>query len=184
MSENVEVKKKEMEKSLEHLRTELSRLRVGRATTSMIEGVRIDVYGSSMTLKEVAALAIPDAKTITVQPWDRGVIGEIEKGILAANLGLTPINDGKLIRINLPPLTEERRKDFVKHIRKTGEETKVAIRNTRREAMDQLKAAKEKSELSEDAAKRAQDEVQKLTDHFIQEADKIVETKSKELMTL
>ena len=109
---------------------------------------------------------------------------QIEKGILAANLGLTPINDGKLVRINLPPLTEDRRRDFVKHIKKCGEDTKVVIRNVRREAMEQLKSLKEKGEMSEDAAKRGQDEMQKMTDHFVQETDKIVEGKSKEVMTL
>ncbi|MBI1860789.1 MAG: ribosome recycling factor [Deltaproteobacteria bacterium] len=184
MSDAIGPKRKEMEKAIEHLKTELSRLRVGRATTSMVEGVKVDVYGSAMTLKEVAALGIPDAKTITVTPWDRGVIGEIEKGIHAANLGLTPINDGKMVRINLPPLTEDRRKDFVKHIKKCGEETKVAVRNIRRDAMEALKSLKEKGEVSEDALKRSQDEMQKLTDHFVQEADRIVDSKSKEIMTL
>ncbi len=184
MSDAIGTGKQDMEKALDHLKTELSRLRVGRATTSMVEGVRVDVYGSSMTLKEVAALAIPDAKTITISPWDRGVIGEIEKGILAANLGFTPINDGKLVRINLPPLTEERRRDFVKHIKKCGEDTKVAIRNVRRDAMEEFKSLKESGDLSEDVAKRSQEEMQKVTDHFIQEADKIVEGKSKEVMTL
>jgi ribosome recycling factor len=173
-----------MEKTLEHLKTELSRLRVGRATISMLDGVKVDVYGSSMTLKEVASLAVPDAKTITIQAWDRAVIGEIEKGILAANLGLTPINDGKLVRINLPPLNEERRKDYVKLIKKAGEDTKVALRNVRRDAMEMLKSAKEKGESSEDAAKRVSEEIQKLTDHFVQETEKIVDAKSKEVMTL
>lgn len=184
MSNVISDRKKEMEKALEHLRLELSRLRVGRATTSMVDGVRVEVYGSSMSLKEVAALATPDAKCITISPWDRGLMGDIEKAILAANLGLTPINDGKLIRINLPSLTEDRRKDFVKHIKKCGEDTKVAIRNARRDAMDGLKSMKEKGDLSEDATKRAQDEMQKVTDHFIQETDKIVDSKSKEVMTL
>lgn len=184
MNDLVNSRKKDMEKALDHLRTELSRLRVGRATTSMIDGVKINVYGSLMGIKEVAALAVPDAKTITIQPWDRGTINEIEKGILAANIGLTPINDGKMVRINLPPLTEDRRKDFVKHIKKCGEETKVSIRNIRREALDKLKSTKDEGHVSEDASKRLQDEVQKLTDQFIEETDKIVDTKSKEVMTL
>ncbi len=173
--------KKQMEKSIEHLRTEFSRLRVGRATTSMVEGVKVEVYGSAMTLKEVAALGIPDARTITIQPWDRSVIGDIEKGILAANLGLTPINDGKMIRVNLPPLTEDRRKDYVKQIKKFGEDAKVTVRNARRDAMDGLKEAKDKSE---DEIRGIQDTVQKSTDHFITEIDTLVDAKSKELMTL
>lgn len=173
--------KKHMEKALEHLKVEFSRLRVGRATTSMVEGVKVEVYGSAMTLKEVAALAIPDARSITITPWDRSVIADIEKGILAANLGLTPINDGKLIRINLPPLTEDRRKDFVKQIKKFGEDAKVTVRNVRRDAMDGFKELKDKSE---DEVRRLQDEIQKSTDHFIEEVDRLVEAKSKEVMTL
>jgi ribosome recycling factor len=176
--------KKHMEKAIEHFRTEVSKLRVGRATTAMVEGVRVEVYGSSMTMKEVAALATPDAKSITIQPWDKSVIGEIEKAILAANLGLTPMNDGKLIRINLPPLTEDRRKDFVKQIKKYGEDTKVAVRNARREAMDKLKKDKDDGKHSEDELKRLEGEIQKTTDHFTAETDKLVEAKSKEVMTL
>jgi ribosome recycling factor len=173
--------KKQMEKSVEHLKTEFSKMRVGRATTSMVEGVRVEAYGNAMGIKEVAALAIPDARTITITPWDRSLFQEIEKGILAANLGLTPMNDGKLIRLVLPPLTEERRKEFVKQIKKEGEDTKVAIRNLRRDAMEGLK---KNAELSEDEMKRQQDEVQKATDHSIQEVDKLVDAKSKEVMTL
>ncbi len=175
--------KKNMEKAVEHLKLEFSKLRVGRAATSMVETVRVEVYGSMMTMKEVAALAIPDAKTITITPWDRSVINDIEKAILAANLGLTPINDGKLIRINLPPLTEDRRKDFVKQIKKEGEDAKVAVRNHRRDCMDSLKKNKD-SGMSEDELKRVQDDVQKQTDHFVAEIDRLVEIKSKEVMTL
>ena len=184
MNQQLSEGKKQMEKSIEHMRGEFSKLRVGRATTAMVEGVRVEMYGSSMTLKEVAALATPDARTITIQPWDRSVINEIEKGILAANLGLTPINDGKLIRVTLPALTEERRKDFVKLLKKSGEEAKVAIRNARRDAMDAIKQEKDRGEYSEDDVRRFQDEIQKLTDHFTQETDKLVDSKSKEVMTL
>jgi ribosome recycling factor len=184
VNESVNELKKHMEKALEHLKTEFSKLRVGRATVSMIDNVRVEVYGSAMTLKEVAALATPDARSITIQPWDRGVIPDIERGIMAANLGLTPINDGKLIRVNLPPLTEDRRKDFVKQVKKFGEDAKVTVRNQRRDAMDGLKAKKDKSEISEDESRRMQEEIQKQTDHFIQEIDKLVESKSKEILTL
>lgn len=173
--------KKMMEKAVEHLRTELSKLRVGRASATMVDSVRVEVYGSQMSLKEVAALATPDPKTITIQPWDRSLFGEIEKAILAANLGLTPMNDGKIIRINMPPLTEERRKDFVKQISKEGEAAKVAVRNIRRDAMDALKKDKE---MTEDDQRRAQDEIQKMTDQFVQEVDKSVDSKTKEVMTI
>lgn len=180
MNDKLNESKTRMDKAVQHLKLEFSKLRVGRATTAMVDGVRIEVYGSPMTLKEVAAINIPDARTITITPWDRSVIAEIEKGILAANLGVTPMNDGKMIRITLPPLTEDRRKEYVKQIKKTGEDTKVAIRNFRREAMDGSKAM----DLPEDQLKRFENEIQKLTDQFVKEADKVVEAKSAEISTL
>lgn len=173
--------KSKMEKTLDHLRAEFSKLRVGRATTAMVEDVKVEVYGSAMTIKEVAAMSIPDPKSIVIQPWDRSVINDVEKGILAANLGITPMNDGKVIRINLPPLTEERRKDFVKVIKKSGEDTKVSIRNIRRESIEK---AKKEDGLSEDEERKFQDAVQKLTDQLIKDVDKLVETKSKEVMSI
>jgi len=184
MNEKLVQGKKQMDKALEHLKFEFSKLRVGRASTMMVETVKVDAYGSAMTVREVAALAVPDARTITIQPWDRGLINEIEKGILAANLGLTPINDGKLIRINLPQLSEERRKDFVKQIKKLGEEAKVSVRNTRRDVLDGTKKAKDEGHVSEDDVKRFQDELQKVTDQFTIETDRLVDTKCKEVMTL
>lgn len=180
MSDVLADSKKNMEKALEHLKGEFAKMRVGRAQTAMVDGVRVDAYGNSMTLKEVAAIAIPDAKTIAISPWDRGLFNDIEKGILAANLGLTPVNDGKVIRINLPPLTEERRKEFVKQIKKEGEDAKVAVRNLRRDGLEAVK----KQDASEDQQRRTQDEMQKLTDHYIKEIDKLVDAKSKEVMTL
>lgn len=176
--------KKAMEKAIEHLKTEFSKMRVGRASAAMVEGVRVESYGSSMGLKEVAAIGVPDAKSITITPWDRSLFNEIEKAILAANLGLTPINDGKIIRINLPPMTEDRRKEFVKQMKADGEQAKVTIRNLRRDAMDGLKKEKDGGKISEDALKRSQDEVQKLTDQMSAEVDKVVDVKSKEVMTL
>jgi len=173
--------KKHMEKAVDHMKGEFAKLRVGRATTAMVEGVKVEMYGSQMSIKEVAAINVADSRTLTIQPWDRGVLGEVEKGILAANLGLTPMNDGKIIRITLPPLTEERRKDFVKQIKKYGEDSKVAIRNIRRDAMD---AAKKDKDKSEDDQRRHQDEVQKLTDTFVKEVDKLVEAKCNEVMTI
>ena len=172
--------KKQMEKCLEHLKSELSRLRVGRATISMLDGVKVESYGSMLGLKEVAALATPDAKSITITPWDRSVMAGVEKAILAANLGLTPVNDGKLIRVSLPPLTEERRKDFVKTIKKFGEDAKVAVRNVRRDYLDGFK----RTEATEDDKRRVQDDVQKLTDQAIADVEKVVDTKSAEVMTL
>lgn len=182
MNQHIQDAKKHMEKAVEHLKLEFGKLRVGRAATSMVEGVRVEVYGSQMTLKEVAAITIPDAKTISIQPWDRSVLQEVEKGILAANLGLTPINDGKLIRVNLPPMTEERRKDFVKQIKKFGEDAKVSVRNVRRDSIDAIKSKKD--EFSEDDSRRFQEEIQKITDHYSKDIDQLVESKSKEVMTL
>ncbi len=173
--------KKLMEKSIEHLRAELSKLRVGRASITMLDGVKVENYGSMMNLKEVAALSTPDARTISIQPWDKGVMAAVEKAILAANLGLTPINDGKTVRVNLPPLTEDRRKDFVKSIKKYGEDAKVSVRNVRRDALD---AIKKDAGATEDDKRRLQDDLQKLTDQFTKEIDKVVETKSQEVMTL
>lgn len=170
-----------MQKALDHMKGEFAKMRVGRASTAMVETVRIDMYGSLMSLKEVAAINVADARTLTIQPWDRSVLNDIEKAILAANLGLTPQNDGKIVRITLPPMTEESRKNFVKQIKKYGEEAKVAVRNSRRDAIDE---AKKKKELSEDEHRRFQDDVQKLTDQFVQEIDKLVDAKSKEVMTI
>lgn len=174
--------KKQMEKAFDHLKSEFSKLRVGRAAISMVDSVKVEQYGSMMGLKELAALATPDARSITITPWDRGVIADIERAILAANLGLTPINDGKTVRINLPPLTEDRRKDFVKQIKKLGEEAKVSVRNIRRDANEEFKSKKE--ELGEDGVRRQQEEVQKLTDKTIAEIEKLVDAKSNEIMTI
>ena len=182
MSTGVNESKLQMEKALEHLKLEFSKMRVGKASAGMLEGVKVEVYGSMMTLKEVAALTTPDAKTITIQPWDRSVMNDVEKAILAANLGLTPINDGKIIRINMPPMTEDRRKEFVKQIKKFGEDAKVSSRNVRRDALDGMKGKKD--DFSEDEVRKFQDEIQKLTDHYVDEIDRLVDVKSKEVMTL
>ena len=173
--------KKHMEKAVDHMKGEFAKMRVGRAPTAMVEGVKVEMYGSMMSIKECAAINVADSRTLTIQPWDRGVLAEVERGILAANLGLTPMNDGKIIRITLPPLTEERRKEFVKQIKKYGEDAKVAIRNIRRDAIDTSKKDKDKSE---DDQRRYQDDVQKLTDTFSKEVDKLVDSKSNEVMTI
>ncbi len=181
MNELINEAKSKMEKSVEFLKNEFMRLRVGRATTMMVEDVKITVYESQMTLKEVATLSVPDGRTIVIQPWDKSNMGEIEKSLLAANLGLTPINDGRVIRINLPPLTEERRKEYVKQLKKMGEDSKVTLRNLRR---DFLEKGKKGSKFSEDEKKKYEDSIQKLTDQFSKEVDKLVENKTKEIMSL
>lgn len=170
----------QMDKAIAHLKQEFSKLRVGRASSAMIDSVKVDAYGSSMSIKELAALSTPDSKTIAIQPWDMSLMAAIEKAILAANLGLTPINDGKIIRINLPPLTEDRRKDYVKKIKSSGEESKVAIRNVRRQILDDIKA----NDPTEDELKKTQDAIQKVTDKFIKQVDDLVDAKSKELLNL
>lgn len=184
MSRYLQDGKKGMEKALEHLKGELARLRVGRASAAMLELVRVEAYGREVGIKEVAALGVPDPKTLTVQPWDKSLFPAIEKGILAANLGLTPINDGKIIRINMPPMTEERRKDFVKQIKKLGEEAKVAVRNARRDALDSARRNKDQDGATEDSLRALEKEIQKATDQIVAEIDKLVDGKSKEVMTL
>ncbi len=175
--------KDRMEKTLTSLRQELGKLRSGRASLGMLDDVRVDAYGQLMTLTHVATLNIPEPRMITIQPWDASLIPEIEKAILKAQLGLTPANDGKLIRLTIPALTEERRKEMVKMVKRHGEEAKVAIRNTRREANEAVKNA-EGDGFSEDDVKRTQTDVQKLTDDFVKKIDETVAHKEKELMTV
>jgi ribosome recycling factor len=174
--------KDRMEKAIESLKKELSRIRTGRATPALLDGVRVQYYGSQVPLNQVGSVAIPDSRQITIQPWDVKVIGEIEKAILKSELGLTPINDGKIIRINIPSLTEERRRDLVKVTKKMAEESRVALRNIRREANEDLKTLKKDKALSEDDLFKAQDEIQKITKEFIERIDKIGEEKEKEIM--
>lgn len=173
-----------MEKSAQALKGDLTKVRTGRASTALVDTVHVDYYGSSVPLHQVANLTTPDARTIQISPWEAGTIGAIEKAILAANLGLTPQNDGKVIRIPLPPLTEERRKEMVKLIKKMGEETKIAIRNHRREANEELKKQEKAKVLSEDENKKAMEQVQKKTDEKIAEVDRIIAGKEKEILTI
>ncbi|PIR20513.1 MAG: ribosome recycling factor [Deltaproteobacteria bacterium CG11_big_fil_rev_8_21_14_0_20_47_16] len=172
--------KARMQKALQSLRDELTKTRTGRASLGILDGIKVDYYGTATPLNQVAALATPDARLITVQPWESNLIAEIEKAILKAGIGLNPVNDGKLIRLPIPALTEERRKELVKGLKKHGEECKVAMRNVRRDANEALKAA----DLTEDALKKAQNDVQKLTDDFTKQADDAVSHKEKELMTV
>ena len=183
--------KEKMGKAVDSLEKDFGKLRTGRASTSLVEDIKVEHYGTVMPLGQMSTISTPDSRTITIQPWDRGSFGVIEKTILKSNLGITPVNDGKIIRIGIPPLTEERRKDLVKVARKYCEEAKVAVRNIRREANEALKKLekdkdknKDKKAYSEDDIKRAQEEIQKLTDNFVATLDQKTLTKEKEIMEI
>lgn len=169
-----------MKKSIEAVQREFSAIRAGRATPSLLDRISVDCYGSAMPIKQIANISIPEARMIIIQPWDKTLIGNIEKAIQKSDLGINPANDGNVIRLVIPPLTEERRTELVKVVKKKAEEGKVSIRNIRREFMEELKA-KEK-ENSEDEVKRAQDQGQKLTDKYTAELDRIATAKEKEIM--
>ncbi len=171
-----------MEASIDAFKRELVRIRTGRASLALLDGIRIDAYGSQMPMDQVGSLTIPESSMIAIKPWDPQMLPAIEKAILKSDLGLTPANDGNVIRLNIPPLTEERRKELVKQVKKIGEEFKVAVRNVRREANDSLKKMKKEKEISEDDLFRLQDDAQKSTDNFIKNVDKIVIGKEKEVM--
>ena len=171
-----------MDKTIESLRKEYQKVRTGRATTSLLDEIKVDFYGTPSPLNQVATLAIPEPRTITIQPWDAKLIPIIEKAIMNANLGLTPANDGKLIRLNLPPLTEERRKDIVKQLKKVAEEAKVAVRNIRREANDELKKMEKDKKLAEDDLKRAEKEVQDFTNSHVAKIEEVLAHKEKDVM--
>ena len=172
------------EKSLEALRKDLSRVRTGRASLALLDGVRVNYYGVPTPLAQVASLSVPDSRTIMIQPWDSKMTGEIEKAIQKSDLGLNPLNDGKIVRINIPPLTEERRKELVKVIKRMEEECKVALRNLRRDANEQLKTAKKDKLVSEDDQFKSQEEVQKLIDKSIEKGEEIVKAKEKEILEI
>ena len=178
--------KEKMGKAADSLEKDFGKLRTGRASTSLVEDIKVEHYGTTMPLGQMSTISTPDSRTITIQPWDRGSFGVIEKTILKSNLGITPVNDGKIIRIGIPPLTEERRKDLVKVARKYCEEAKVAVRNIRREANEALKKLeKDKNKAySEDDIKRAQEEIQKLTDNFVATLDQKTLAKEKEIMEI
>ena len=171
-----------MGKTITALENELKRIRTGRASLSLLDGIRVDYYGTLTPLNQMASLAVPESRLITIQPWDVSVIKDIEKAILKSDLGLTPSSDGKLIRISIPPLTEERRKELVKVVNKICEEHKVALRNIRRDSNDLLKGFKKDGDISEDDAFRAQDQVQKITDEHIKQIDEIYKDKEKEIL--
>lgn len=171
-----------MEATLEHLKRDLAGLRTGRASLALLDNVRVDYYGTSTPLKQVANLAVPESRLITIQPWEPPLIKEIEKAIVNSGLGLTPSNDGKLIRIPIPPLTEERRKDLIKICKKYGEETKVKLRAVRHEAIDELKKQQKDSKISEDDLRRGEADIQKLTDQYVQKIDQTLKKKEEEVL--
>ena len=174
--------KDRMHKTLTALDRDLKKVRTGRASTALLDGIRVDYYGTPTPLNQVASISVPEARLLLIQPWDSQVVGAIEKAILKSELGLTPMSDGKVIRIAIPPLSEERRKDLVKVVRKMAEENKVALRNIRRDANEMLKDLKKDKEISEDDFFRAQEEVQKITDDYIKNIDETVGVKEKEIL--
>ncbi len=176
--------KERMDKALKSLDRDFAKLRTGRASTALVDDLKVDYYGSLTPLGQIASVSIPDSRTIAIQPWDRNAFGDVEKAILKSDLGMTPVNDGKIIRIVIPALTEERRKDLVKLARKFAEEGKIAIRNVRRDVNETLKKMKNDKELSEDEMHRGQDEAQKLTDEHVALADEALSDKEKEVMEI
>ncbi len=175
---------KSMAKAIESLKYQLTKVRTGRAQASVLDGITVDYYGSATPVKQVGQVSTPEARLLQIQPFDRSMIAAIEKAILGANIGLTPSNDGNLIRIPFPALTEERRKEQVKDIKKAGEDAKIAVRNVRRDQNEIVKKAEKAKEISEDDSKRFQDEIQKMTDKFTAEIDKIIAAKEQEVMSL
>jgi len=173
-----------MTKALESFKRDLSKVRTGRASLSLLDDVKVDYYGTPTPLNQVGSMAVPEPRLITIQPWEKNLIGEIEKAILKADLGLNPNSDGQIIRLAFPPLTEERRKEMVKQVKRMGEDTKVGIRNVRREANDTLKKLEKDKDITEDDLKRGEKEIQDVTDEFVSRVDKVIEEKEKDLMEL
>ena len=174
--------REKMSNTGEALKRDFKKIRTGRASTALLEGIKVDCYETQMPLDQVASISVPESRLMTIQPWDQSIIGNIEKSILKSELGLTPMNDGKIIRISIPPLTEERRKELAKLAKKMGEESKISIRNHRREANEMFKDLKNEKEISEDEFHRSQDDVQKITDEFINKIDEITGQKEKEIV--
>ena len=173
---------KEMEGSVAALRKELARVRTGRASTALLESVFVEYYGAQTPLNQLSTLSAPEPRLLVIQPFDRNALGDIEKAILKSDLGLTPANDGKIIRVPIPQLTEERRKDLVKHVKKIGEEFRVSMRNHRRLAIEHLKESEKNKEVTADEFKHAQDRVQKITDEYVARVDKVLKVKEEEIM--
>ncbi len=174
--------RQKMANTVEALERDFKKIRTGRASTALLEGIKVNCYDTQMPLEQVASLSVPESRLITIQPWDQSIIGEIEKSILKSELGLNPMNDGKVIRISIPPLTEERRKELAKLAKKMAEESKVGIRNHRRDANEMFKQFKNDKEISEDELYKSQDEVQKATDEFTDKIDQVTKEKEKEIL--
>jgi len=173
-----------MEKAIVALEREFARLRTGRASTALVDNIKVDYYGTVTPLNQLATVGIPDSRTITIQPWDKGAFSDVEKAIQHSDLGLNPVNDGKIIRISIPPLTEDRRKELVKLAKKNIEDAKVAVRNVRRDANEQIKKLEKDKEITEDECRSGQDDVQKLTDKFVAKADEKGAEKEGEIMEI
>jgi ribosome recycling factor len=171
-----------MKKTVTSLKDGFASLRTGRASASLFDKIRVDCYGDKSPLNQIANISIPEARLIVIQPWDKGLIGEIEKAVRSSELSLNPSNDGKVIRIAIPPLTEERRKELAKHAKNQAEQSRVAVRNIRRDGNDELKKALKDKELTEDEENRTSEELQKLTDSYIKQIDQILEEKEKEIL--
>jgi ribosome recycling factor len=171
-----------MDKTIDALKRDLAGIRTGRASLSLFDGILVNYYGTPTPLKQVATIALPESRLITIQPWDPKMVPEVEKAILKSDLGLNPSSDGKIIRISIPPLTEERRKQIIKQVHKRVEESKVALRNIRREFNEEVKKAEKEEHISEDETKRTLDEIQKLTDNYVERVDEIKKHKDDELM--
>ena len=182
--EDYKVYSDKMRKSIDAVNADFASVRAGRANASVLDRISVDYYGSPTPIQQIASVSTPDARSLLIQPWDASVLKGIEKAILASDLGLNPQNDGRTIRLVFPALTEERRRDLVKQVKKYGEEAKVAVRNIRRDAMDKFKAQKKKSEITEDDLKIIEKDLQKLTDDYIKEVERIADEKEKELMEI
>ena len=184
MSEIYKVAEEKMNKSVNAMLNEYAAIRAGRANPAVLDRVEVEYYGAPTPLNQMAAISVPDARTLVVQPWDKSSLKDIERGILTADIGINPQNDGSVIRLVFPPLTEERRRDLVKQVKKYGEEAKVAVRNIRRDAMDKFKKEQKKGEITEDDLKDLEKDMQKLTDDYTKEVDKLTAAKEKELFEI
>ena len=184
MQEHLKLYEDKMEKSLDVLLDEYASIRAGRANPHVLDRLRIDYYGTPTPIQQVGNVTVPEARMIVIQPWEKSLLKEIEKAILVSDLGINPTNDGNVIRLVFPELTEERRKDLAKDVKKKGEGARVAIRNIRRDAMDSIKKMEKAGDISEDDLKQGEEKIQKITDKMIEKVDKAIETKTKEIMTV
>jgi ribosome recycling factor len=182
MAANLSVFEDKMKKTISVLESEMKAVRAGRANPAILDKVTVEYYGAPSPLTQIANVSVPDARSIMIQPWDATILGDIEKAILKSDIGITPNNDGKSLRLNFPPLTEERRKELVKGIKKKGEDSKVAIRSIRRDAMEDAKVQKKNGEITEDDVKNIEKDIQKLTDNYIKDIDTVIAAKEKEIL--